>query len=303
MSTVAHVLARLHFDFSEIGWDAAVAIGTGVLAISTFALAAYTARLAKKTSDMAEDEREESKARTRPVLMPPAEAKAVISRINSDVEPVALRLNIMNAGNGPALNAYVWAVVATSTGIHRSRLLTVGSIAPEYGADIVIADVPDRDTGAVEHYAYLAAYVTLVYGDLGGRQYHSVVALIDPARGLPIQSTPGYMVGPRTLDVLGTEVGEGEAPPPKWRVQFGGPLVSDDERKRLEAANVVLFVASDDAATPGSGQFQMPTTMQWNAFASGVTDEDAIQQVRSALADDRFASFTASLWTGGSLRL
>lgn len=43
------VLAHLHFDFSEIGWEAAVAIGTGVLVLSTGALAAYTAELAKKT--------------------------------------------------------------------------------------------------------------------------------------------------------------------------------------------------------------------------------------------------------------
>lgn len=43
----APVLAHLYFDFSEIGWDAAVAIGTGVLALSTGALAARrTARTA-----------------------------------------------------------------------------------------------------------------------------------------------------------------------------------------------------------------------------------------------------------------
>lgn len=302
LDTVARVIARLQVDFSEIGWDAAVAIGTGVLAISTGVLAAYTARLAKKTSDMAEEEREEAKARTRPVLMPPAEAKAAISQINSDTEPVALRLSVMNAGVGPALNAYAWVIVATSAGLHRSRLVPVGSIAPGYGADIAIADVPASDTGAVEHNAYLAAYVTLVYGDLGGRSYHSVVGLLDPERGLPIGTTPGYVVRPRMLDVSGTEVGEGDAPPPQWRVQFAGPQVSDDQRNRLAAANVILLVATADVATTSPEQpFKMPTTMQWVAFASGATDAEANERVRSALSDERYQAFTASLWTRGRL--
>ncbi|MCW2995499.1 MAG: hypothetical protein JWQ18_2994 [Conexibacter sp.] len=300
------VLADVHLDFSNIGWDAAVAIGTGVLALSTGALAAYTARLAKKTSDMAEDERDAAKARTRPVLMPPSEVRAVISRINSDAEPIALRLALVNAGVGPALNAYAYAVVATSAGSVQTRLATIGSVAPDHSADIVIPDVPDHDAGDFDDNAYLAVYVTVVYGDLGDRTYHSVIGLLDPDRGLALQPRPGFISGPRTLEVLATEVGEGDAPPPQWRVTFTGPDVTDDQRNQLASANVVLFAstAGGTAPAPVPGEplrVPTPSVFRWSAYAQGAADDDAIARVGKALADDRFVAYSATLWVRGRL--
>jgi hypothetical protein len=100
---------------------------------------------------------------------------------------------------------------------------------------------------------------------------------------------------------LRAEIGEGDAPPPQWRVTFAGPEVSDDQRERLRAATVLLFAKRSVAVTGGS-EPPTSTSWQWSAYASGSSRDDAIRRARDALDDERFVAWEATLWTAGRLQ-
>lgn len=84
----------------EFGWDALVAVGTLALAAVTGSLALMTWRLARAAGA-------EARSQTRPVLIPGvggAIAGAVSTNpLEHDVTRQQLRINVRNAGRGPAL--------------------------------------------------------------------------------------------------------------------------------------------------------------------------------------------------------
>lgn len=290
------MLASIHFDFHEIGWDAAVAVGTLLLALMTGGLAWFTSRLASKTADLATDTAAEVRAGVRPVLLLEIEDYRPVFSADDDV----LRLRLYNAGQGPALNAYAYATVATSAESVRSDNRRVGSIADGRWGEAQFAGLPATDQGNDPDRAYLAAHVVVVYSDLAGRTFHTEIGLLDPKKGQPItQAQPGPPPS-RLLLLEGTEVGEGDAPPPQWRVTFAGPDISDDQRDRLRAAAVLLFGSHSVGMTSGP-EPPTPTWWQWSAYASGSNPDEAIRRARDALDDERFVAWQATLWTAGRL--
>src|SRR4051812_19906235 len=95
----------------EFGWDALVAISTGVLALMTFALAMFTARVANRTATLAEETRklatetgEDIRAGVRPALIHEATSPQPTMRVEPHANKGRLRVDVGNAGPGPALN-------------------------------------------------------------------------------------------------------------------------------------------------------------------------------------------------------
>lgn len=232
----------------------------------------------------------------RPVLLLEVEDhRPVISS-----EDQVLRLRLFNAGRGPALNAYAHATLATSRESVRSHNSPIGSIADGRGGEVHFLGLPSADQTDDAERAYLAVHVVVIYSDLAGRSFHTGIGLLDPANGQPITRTQPGPAPPRILRLEATEVGEGDAPPPQWRVTFAGPEVSDDQRERLRAAAVVLFGAHSVGVTGGPFP-PTPTWWQWSAFVSGSAPDDAIGRARDALDDERFIAWQATLWTAGRL--
>lgn len=296
---VALHAARIQFEFSHVGWDALVAVGTLVLAAVTGTLAFFTYRLASKTSDLAASTSDEVKASLRPVLIPPAQG-GQFPAIEAGTEN--LRLGVLNAGRGPALNAYAYAIVATLTIYERTDIAQFGNLAPNGDGVLVIPGVPDGDFAAHSDESYFAVFVVIVYNDLAGRIYHTVVGLSDPAKGGPVIAPQGT-VGPppaRIFDMAGSEVGEGPAPPPQWRVTFSGPEISDDQKERMRASAIVLFGGHAVGTSPGP-VLPTPASWRWSAFVTGAGPDVAINRLRDALADERFLAWHATLWVAGRL--
>jgi hypothetical protein len=283
------VIARVHFELSNIGWEALVAL-------ATLALALFTWRLARRTSDLATSTAAEVRAGLRPALIHASGGSVPVVNPNGHGTGV-LRVPLLNAGRGPALNVYAYAIVATSEVSSRTEIAPVGNVAPDHPADLVIAGVPDRDHGDDEDRTYYAVYVTIIYDDLAEQSYYTVIALSDPEKGQAVR-TPRDYVGdplPRALTPGGTKTGVGTAPLPQWRVTFTGPDLDDGQRQRLAAAAVLLF----GGHSVGTSASPIPPKASWwrhSAFSAGTTAEDAISRVRDAMADDRFAAYEATIW-------
>lgn len=280
-----HVLA---VSESWATWaDVAVAAGTLALAVFTWALARQTRALAKETA-------EDVRAASRPVLIDAAGTTNAMMQTATAENFGSLRLTVRNAGKGPALNAYAYALVATRNENRQSRIVVIGNVAPEAEAMVVLKDVLTRDVSGSRE-AYLFYRVILAYADLVGRQFHSVIRMSDPERGqrrtwergsYARDLDPGNEPHDR-LTVHGTEVGEGAAPPQQWRVTFAGRELSHDHRARLRA-NGLLH----------SGAYGMPGgNWTFSVFASAERAAEAIERVRDALeSDGEFVGFAAQPW-------
>jgi hypothetical protein len=290
------VIGHVHFELSHIGWDA-------LAAAATLALALFTWRLARRTADLATSTAAEVRAGLRPALVHSAGDRVPVVSPAEDATG-ELRLPLLNAGRGPALNAFAYAIVGTSEASIRTDIVPVGNLAPDHTADMVIPGVPDGDHGRDEDRTYYAAYATVIYEDLAGRSYYTVVALSDPAKGqivIPSRHTVGGP-WPRLLNPGGTETGEGNAPLPQWRVTFSGPELADDQRERLATAAVLPF----GRHSGGTGLGPAPPKASWwrhSAFAAGASAADALSRVRDALADERFVGYEATIWVESRWRL
>jgi hypothetical protein len=283
------LIGRVHFELSNIGWEALVAL-------ATLGLALFTWRLARRTSDLATSTAAEVRAGLRPALIHASGSSVPVVSPNGDGTGV-LRLPLLNAGRGPALNVYAYAIVATSEVSSRTEIAPVGNVAPDHAAYMVIAGVPDGDHGDDEDRMYYAVYVTIIYDDLAEQSYYTVIALSDPADGQAVRKPRDYVGDPlpRALTPGGTKTGAGTAPLPQWRVTFTGPELDDDQRERLAAAAVLLF----GGHSVGTSTSPIPPKASWwrhSAFSAGTTAEDAISRVRDALANDRFAAYEATIW-------
>jgi hypothetical protein len=194
--------------------------------------------------------------------------------------------------------------VATSTASVRSDTIPVGSIAAGRGGNVQFSGLPQRDENEDLDRAYLAAHVVVVYGDLAQRNFHTGIGLSDPAKGRAVVVPPHYArpEPSRVLQLEGTEVGEGDAPGPQWRVTFSGPDITDDQREKLRGAAVLLLGAHSVGTSSGPVP-PTPTSWRWSAYASGSNGDEAIGRARDALADDRFVAWQATLWTAGRLRV
>jgi hypothetical protein len=122
-------------------------------------------------------------------------------------EDEVLRRRVFNAGRGPALNAYAYVTVATSTESVRSDNRRVGSIADGRGGDVQFSGLPVADQGDDPECAYLAVHVVVVYSDLAGRTFHTGIGLLDPAKGQPIVRTQPGTPPPRLLQLEGRDRG------------------------------------------------------------------------------------------------
>ena len=179
--------------------------------------------MASKTSDLATETAEDVRSGVRPALIDAAGAAAPQLTFATPEDEGALTIKVVNAGPGPALNVYAYAFAASQAFARRTRTKIVGNVAPEATAQIVLGNVPNVDpTGSIE--SYLAIRVVCVYSDLAGRQYHTVIRLSDPGKGRRSLIEEGDYDDAisESLTQDGTEVGEGEAPPPQWRRELFG---------------------------------------------------------------------------------
>jgi hypothetical protein len=283
----------------EFGWDALVAIGTLALACVTFFLALFTARMASKTSALATETAEDVRSGVRPALIDAAGQAAPEMEFGGRTmdgfkDYGWLKVAVRNAGRGPALNVYGYAFIATKASSNLTRLVTVGNVAPEESTTVEMDITPNVDTsGSTE--SYLALRVVLVYSDLAGRRYHTVIRLSDPGKGRSRRYDTTHW---EALTQDGTEIGEGEAPLPQWRVTFVGTLTPDQEA-RLRA-NGVQLISSHATGTAGSpAQIPAdPSPRSYSVFTSAQTRSQAIKRVVSALGDEgTYGRFDADLWT------
>jgi hypothetical protein len=139
--------------------------------------------------------------------------------------------------------------------------------------------------------------VILGYSDLAGRWYHSVVRLQDPNHGQRTDHDrdPHSTESPtQPLHARGTEVGEGAAPPPQWRVTFAGPPLSDDDKTKLRA-NAMLHTGGH--GLPG-GNWSL------SVIVSAERATNAIERVRDALGPDtRYVGYAVEPWESGRFSL
>jgi hypothetical protein len=281
----------------EFDWDALVAIGTLTLAAVTGILAAVTSRMASKTSDLATETAEDVRSGVRPALIDAAgqaEPQMEFGGRNLDgfKDYGTLRVAVRNAGRGPALNVYGYAFIATKASANRTRLVTVGNVAPEESATVEILVMPNVDTsGSME--SYLALRVVLVYSDLAGRRYHTVIRLSDSRKGQRRHDETTHW---EPLAHDGTEVGEGDAPLPQWRVTFYGKLTPEQEA-RLRA-NAMQLVARHATGTAVSlDQLPEPSAWSYTVLTSAPTPQQAEKRVVSALGEEgTYGRFDADLW-------
>ena len=186
------------------------------MALATLALALFTWRLARRTSDLATSTAAEVRAGLRPALIHASGGSVPVVIPNGHGTGV-LRLPLLNAGRGPALNVYAYAIVATSEVSSRTEIAPVGNVAPDHAADMVIAGVPNGDHGDDEDRTSYTVYVTIIYDDLAEQSYYTVIALSDPAKGQAVRPPRDYVGDPlpRALTPGGTKMGPGTAPLPR----------------------------------------------------------------------------------------
>jgi hypothetical protein len=142
----------------------------------------FTAWLASKTSELATETAEDVRAGIRPALIDAAETTGASIEVGTEGDVGAVRLTVRNAGAGPALNIYAYALVVTSVENTQTPYKIIGNVAPNDDVRIEIPSVPNRDTSGGQQ-SYLALRVVLVYSDLADRRYHTVIRLTDPEKG------------------------------------------------------------------------------------------------------------------------
>jgi hypothetical protein len=190
--------------------------------------------------------------------------------------------------------------VASKAFAKQTPSVIVGNVAPGEPATVRLGDVPSVDTsGSME--SYLALRVVCVYSDLAARRYHTVVRLSDPSKGQrrPADGSDGGGGSQTVIQELtqdGTEVGEGDAPPPQWWVTFHGNTTPEQDA-RLRA-NAIQMTGRTGVSSSGSPD-EMPEPSSWTYYVltSAEKPEQAIERVKAALGDGAFGRWNADLWT------
>jgi hypothetical protein len=261
----------------DLGWEALVAAGT-------FTLAWFTWRLARQTRSLAVETAREVRSVSRPVLIDPAGAVARMEvGGGADRTYGGLSFAIRNAGGGPALNTYAYAISTTRAGDVQTTLANVGNVAPEEETTVQLGSVTNVDTSG-EMDTFLAVRVIMGYSDLAGARYYTVVRLSDPEEGSKRDGTMRW----DDLKSEGTTVGEGALPPQQWRVTFRGRDLSEDDKQRLRGSAIHY---TGGHGIPGGA---------WSSsvFLFADDSEEAIRLVRTELGGDRapFGGWVAQPW-------
>jgi hypothetical protein len=294
-------------EWWTVGADLRVALGTALLAFFTWRVATRTGALADETHllgaetrTLASETSEDVRSGVRPALIDAARhaepqmefgGKVLVDEQEIKKSFGTLKVNVRNAGRGPALNVYAYAFVATSAFDLRTFTSIIGNIAPEESTTVQLFDVPNLDPSD-DGDPYLAIRVVLVYSDLGGRQYHTVIRLSDPGEGRYRSGEPSWL----SLTQEGTEVGDGEAPPPQWVVSFYGHTTPEqDVRLRANAMQVMRHGGSTSSSfEEGPGE---PSAWGYDVYVSAYGSDAAIQRVKDALGEGAFGKWKAELWT------
>jgi hypothetical protein len=204
---------------------------------------------------------------------------------NAERSRTNLVLAVRNAGHGPALNAYAYAISTTRVGDKPTDITNVGNVPAGDDARVVIEKVTDADTSG-ERDTILKIRVILSYADLAGERYHTVLRLSDPAKG----RRPAPTDSPRSenLEFEGTTVGEGDVPPEQWRVTFRGRQLTGEQIRRLRA-DALQYLSGH--GTEGGG---------WSStvFVYADSRDEAIERVRAALGGDQapYGGWAAAPW-------
>lgn len=152
------------------GWEALVALGTGILAIATGGLALFTANVASRTSRLADEGAADQRAQWRPVVLPVYdEMKNGDVALGRDAKNIILYVGLHNAGRGPALHVRVELEVAGNPNrlTPRDSSGPLGALAP-YEQVLLRFDVPDFTSDM---------QVLCDYRDVADRPYSSGITI------------------------------------------------------------------------------------------------------------------------------
>jgi hypothetical protein len=272
----------------EFGWEALVAIGTLTLAF-------FTWRLARQTGDLARETANEVRSNARPVLIAAAGTGA---RLEVGGPPDkgygTLVIPVHNAGRGPALNAFAYAITTTREGDARTNIVNVGNVPSDGDAAAHILGVKNVDaTDSWERDGFLAIRAVVVYSDLAGAQFHTVVRLSDPGGGTRRDGATQWI----DLAAEGTTVGQGSVPMQQWRVTFRGRHL-DDEQVRHLRADAIQYFGGHSVGTSPSREATSEGVWSSTVFVFADRSHDAIERARAALGGDQapFRSWAAEPW-------
>jgi hypothetical protein len=272
----------------EFGWEALVAIGTLTLAF-------FTWRLARQTGDLARETASEVRSNARPVLIAAAGTGARLEVGGPvDKEYGTLVIPIRNAGRGPALNAFAYAITTTRAGDARTNIVNVGNVPSDGDAAAHILSVKNVDaTDSWERDGFLAIRAVIVYSDLAGAQFHTVVRLSDPEGGARRDGPTQWI----DLTAEGTTVGEGSVPTQQWRVTFRGRHL-DDEQVRHLRADAIQYFGGHSVGTSPTPEATLDGAWSSTVFVFADRSHDAIDRVRAALGGDQapFGGWAAEPW-------
>jgi hypothetical protein len=151
--------------------------------------------------------------------MRPGQARASKLGGPADDDRGTLVVALHNAGPGPALNAYAYAIATTSEGDTQTNIANVGNVPSQGDAPATILAVKNVDSSDGWERGFLSIRAVIVYADLAGTRFHTVVRLSDPGDGARRDATDWV-----DLTAEGTTVGEGPVPPQQWRVTFLRPV-------------------------------------------------------------------------------
>src|SRR3954447_3708412 len=250
-------------EWWTVGSDLAVAAGT-------IGLAWFTWRLARQTRTLAVETGEDVRAGARPVLLDAAQGRPphIVLQEGSNFGEVFL--DIVNAGHGPALNAFTYVQTATANETRATDLTIIGNLPPGETLAVRIGGVLGTDVSGSDA-PYLSLRMIFGYSNLANRTHYSVVLLSDPGHGLPRTFDTNGQADIR-LDRDATEVGEGPAPQQQWRVTFRGAALTHNQLVKLRA-DAIEYVSGHEVAGTHSS----------SVFLSAHSAKDAIARVQAVL--------------------
>lgn len=147
---------------AAVDWQAVGAVATGVAALGSLGVVVLTLSMARSAQETAKAANEEAAGAWRPVILPKG-IEASYSRQHPDT--VSVKVELRNAGSGPALNM----TVVLSSGDHEDEFpIPTAILTPEGEATLGSLELP-ADT--------VHAELTFGYDDLGGRRHETVAGI------------------------------------------------------------------------------------------------------------------------------
>jgi hypothetical protein len=157
----------------------------GLLAAGgTLALAGVTAWLAASTRKLAGETGDDVRSQSRPVLL--LKDGSITVERQSEYGPAVVTGVVVNRGRGPAVNALADVSSETSRGFIdedavKGETIPLAILAVDEERRVAANGLHQEDA-AVEH-ASLSYYITLVYEDLGGHGYETILSFDDTEHG------------------------------------------------------------------------------------------------------------------------